>query len=222
VWRKSVFDIYFTEFGADLTTVLPVLFKYCCKYVSGNQNNCYWPLHSESIARCKHTICRRSWYIAAHIWKIDDLKIEVVPFIINFSTDLTTVVKFEVQVQKWCGCYSEEQVISMLEFLIDSIFVSFGGILFQQVVGIPMGMNCAPLLADLFLYSYERSWFKVRRQICYRWGTPAYWSLVPRSSMFYLFEFCLRNMWNCSLTQQILSHSFYDRKLYKLFLLSGF
>jgi hypothetical protein len=22
--------------------------------VSGNQNNCYWPLHSESIARCKH------------------------------------------------------------------------------------------------------------------------------------------------------------------------
>ena len=28
----SVFDIYFTELGADLTTVLPVLFKYCCKY----------------------------------------------------------------------------------------------------------------------------------------------------------------------------------------------
>jgi hypothetical protein len=27
--------------------------------------------------------------------------------------------------------------------------------LFQQVVGIPMGTNCAPLLADLFLYSYE-------------------------------------------------------------------
>jgi hypothetical protein len=26
---------------------------------------------------------------------------------------------------------------------------------FQQTVGIPMGTNCAPLLADLFLYSYE-------------------------------------------------------------------
>jgi hypothetical protein len=52
-------------------------------------------------------------------------------------------------------CYSEEQVISMLEFLIDNIFVSFGGIMFQQVVGIPMGTNCAPVLADLFLYSYE-------------------------------------------------------------------
>jgi hypothetical protein len=43
----------------------------------------------------------------------------------------------------------------MLEFLIDNIFVSSGGTLFQQVVDIPMGTNCAPLLADLFLYSYE-------------------------------------------------------------------
>jgi hypothetical protein len=42
------------------------------------------------------TICRRSWYITAHIWKIFDFKIEVVPLIINFSTELTTVVKFEV------------------------------------------------------------------------------------------------------------------------------
>jgi hypothetical protein len=39
--------------------------------------------------------------------------------------------------------------------LIENIFVSFGETLFQQVVGIPMGTNCAPLLADLFLFSYE-------------------------------------------------------------------
>jgi hypothetical protein len=43
----------------------------------------------------------------------------------------------------------------MLEFLIDNIFVSLAGALFQQVVGIPMGTNCAPLLSNLFLYSYE-------------------------------------------------------------------
>ena len=62
---------------------------------------------------------------------------------------------FSNKFQKGKTCYTEEQVISMLEFLIDNIFVSFGGILFQQIVGIPMGTNCAPLLADLFLYSYE-------------------------------------------------------------------
>ena len=43
----------------------------------------------------------------------------------------------------------------MIEFLIDNIFVQFGGCLFHQVIGIPVGTNCAPLLADLFLYSYE-------------------------------------------------------------------
>jgi hypothetical protein len=31
----------------------------------------------------------------------------------------------------------------------------FGGCVFQQTVGIPMGTNCAPLLADLLLYLYE-------------------------------------------------------------------
>jgi hypothetical protein len=44
----------------------------------------------------------------------------------------------------------------MLEFLIDNMYVVVGGQVFQQSVGIPMGMNGAPLLADLFFfYSYE-------------------------------------------------------------------
>ena len=50
---------------------------------------------------------------------------------------------------------SETDIISMLEILIDNILVVFGGRVFQQTVGILMGTNCAPLLADLFLYSYE-------------------------------------------------------------------
>ena len=51
--------------------------------------------------------------------------------------------------------YTEDDIINMLEFLVDNIFVVFGGKVFQQIVGIPMGTNCAPLLADIFLYSYE-------------------------------------------------------------------
>ena len=43
----------------------------------------------------------------------------------------------------------------MLEFLVDNIFVVSAGKVFHQTVGIPMGTNCAPLLADIFLYSYE-------------------------------------------------------------------
>ena len=51
--------------------------------------------------------------------------------------------------------YTEDNICKMIEFLIDNIFVQFGGCLFHQVIGILMGTNCAPLLADLFLYSYE-------------------------------------------------------------------
>ena len=28
VWRKNIFDIYVTEYGAALTTILPILFLY--------------------------------------------------------------------------------------------------------------------------------------------------------------------------------------------------
>ena len=51
--------------------------------------------------------------------------------------------------------YTEEDIIKMLEFLVDSIFVVFAGNVFQQIIGIPMGTNYAPLQADIFLYSYE-------------------------------------------------------------------
>ena len=51
--------------------------------------------------------------------------------------------------------YTADHICKMIEFLSDNIFVQFGGCLFRQVIEIPMGTSCAPLLADLFLYSYE-------------------------------------------------------------------
>ena len=51
--------------------------------------------------------------------------------------------------------YTPDRICKMIEFFIDNIFVQFGRCLFHQVIGISMETNCAPLLADLFLYSYE-------------------------------------------------------------------
>ena len=39
---------------------------------------------------------------------------------------------------------------------MDNIYIRFGTKLYRQIVGIPMGTNCAPLVADLFLICYER------------------------------------------------------------------
>ncbi len=46
-------------------------------------------------------------------------------------------------------------LIEMITWLIDNTFVTIGSSVFKQVIGIPMGTDCAPYLANLFLYSYE-------------------------------------------------------------------
>ena len=51
--------------------------------------------------------------------------------------------------------HSEDDIIKILEFLVDNIFVVFAGKFFQQTVCIPMGTNCASHSVDIFLYSYE-------------------------------------------------------------------
>ena len=43
-----------------------------------------------------------------------------------------------------------------LHYLLDNIFIRFGSKSCRQIVCIPMGTNCAPLVADLFLFCYER------------------------------------------------------------------
>jgi len=53
--------------------------------------------------------------------------------------------------------YTEEDIVNMINCLIDNIFIEFGGLIFQQTVGILVGTNCAPLLANLFLHSYKPS-----------------------------------------------------------------
>ena len=49
-----------------------------------------------------------------------------------------------------------QNVCDALSFLLDNIYIRFGTKFYRQSVGIPMGTNCAPLVADLFLFSYER------------------------------------------------------------------
>ena len=53
----------------------------------------------------------------------------------------------------------------MLEFLVVNIFVVVGGKVFQQIVGILMGTNCDPLLADIFRYSYEAEFINLCSQL---------------------------------------------------------
>ena len=52
--------------------------------------------------------------------------------------------------------WSCQNVCNALSYLLENIYFRFGNKLYRQTVGIPMGTNCAPLVADLFLFCYER------------------------------------------------------------------
>ena len=43
-----------------------------------------------------------------------------------------------------------------LHYLLDNIYIRFDSKLYRNIVGFPMGTNCAPLVADLILFGYER------------------------------------------------------------------
>ena len=52
--------------------------------------------------------------------------------------------------------WSCQNVCVALIYLLHNINIRFGTKLYRHIVGIPMGTNCAPLVADLFLFCYER------------------------------------------------------------------
>ena len=49
-----------------------------------------------------------------------------------------------------------QKMCDALHYLLDNIFIRLGSKLYRLIVGIPMGTNCARLVADLFLFCYER------------------------------------------------------------------
>ena len=51
--------------------------------------------------------------------------------------------------------FSCNELCLAIDFLIDNTYVRFGNSVFRQVTGIQMGTNSAPLLADLFLHTFE-------------------------------------------------------------------
>ena len=51
-----------------------------------------------------------------------------------------------------------DRVFTMLLFLINNTYLRNGSVIYQQVVGIPMGTNPGPVLANMYLYGYESAY----------------------------------------------------------------
>ncbi len=51
--------------------------------------------------------------------------------------------------------YTKEEIFQMVDDIIFNAFFSVGDEVFRQIVGIPMGVDPAPFMANLYLYCYE-------------------------------------------------------------------
>ena len=54
--------------------------------------------------------------------------------------------------------FSKSSIKKCIKYLLNNCFFKFGDKIFKQVIGIPMGSDPAPFMANLFLYSYESKW----------------------------------------------------------------
>ena len=53
------------------------------------------------------------------------------------------------------NCWDEELLISALNFVLDNSYIIIGNTLIRQLIGIGMGLDPAPFIANLYLFAYE-------------------------------------------------------------------
>ena len=151
-------------------TVIRDNFKNYCKTIYNNSGiNCFWSIVSSTEFLDKfHSIKAHSVQIfdfstlytnlnhddvISHISNLLDI-------IFNDTNRKYLCIGFDksfLAKNKYSGycAFSKDQFLKAIKFVIQEVFVSFSGKVFRQVRGIPMGGNCSPLLADLFLLHCE-------------------------------------------------------------------
>ena len=121
--------------------------------------------------------CVSTWDFATLYTKIphDKLKHKISLFISKVMDDVAgsnkaakficcsskSCVYFSKSRSKTNISYSKEELIDNVKLIIDNCYVSYHENIFKQVIGIPMGTNCAPYLANIFLHMYEYDYLKI-------------------------------------------------------------
>ena len=62
--------------------------------------------------------------------------------------------------QKKTNTFSKDDVFAMIDLVVDNSFFRFGDRVYRQCIGIPMGIDPAPQMANLYLYYYESTFME--------------------------------------------------------------
>ena len=76
-----------------------------------------------------------------------------------FNDDSRKFIKIGKESAHWSSsrgkkghCWDKDELIKHVKWLITNIYVTCGDSMFKQVIGIPIGTDCAPFLANLFFF----------------------------------------------------------------------
>ena len=56
--------------------------------------------------------------------------------------------------------FDADRLCHFLDKIVDSTFIAPGKVVLWQRIGIPVGTNCAPFLANLYCFSYELAYLR--------------------------------------------------------------
>ena len=88
-----------------------------------------------------------------------------------FKGCINSKIRINKGVARWCHnpnnkanantkLMDRDLVKKSITYLLDNCFFTVGKYIFKQVIGIPMGTDPAPFMANLFLYYYENKFMK--------------------------------------------------------------
>ena len=56
--------------------------------------------------------------------------------------------------------YTKEEIHNMIDIMVDNSYLRLGDKVYRQRIGIPMGIDPAPQMANLYLYCYESNFME--------------------------------------------------------------
>ena len=149
-----------------LTIIKTHVIKYCEKVYESAGTNLFWSIKNscEVLNKLKSRGFRKSslsTYVFSTLYTtlphnlIKDKLVDLIERIFQREGSLYIACNdrhafFTSDAVRNYNLWSCQKECEALTFLLDNINIRFGSKLYRQIVGIPMGTNCAPLVADLF------------------------------------------------------------------------
>ena len=163
--------MYYTELSKLLTSCLTAikkhLIKYCEKVDERSGKNLFWSIKNsdEVLNKLKSRGFRAaslSTYDFSTLYTtlphnlIKEKLIDLIERTFQREgslylacNDRNAFFTYEEHIYKGYTLWPCQKVCEALTFLLDNIYIRFGTKLYRQIVGIPMGTNCAPWMVGL-------------------------------------------------------------------------